>query len=282
MYIAHLTDTHIVPPGALLNNMIDSAAQLRSVIDQINILSPKADAVIVSGDLVNDATDAAYDHLLTLLAELKAPYFLIPGNHDDRSKMSALFGGREFFPVTEGFAQYSVDRFKVRLIGLDSTGIGREQPEFCDTRAQWLRSALLEQPDKPTLLFIHHPPITTGVGFFDEVAETGWSDPLRKIVEQFDCVELIACGHVHTHISGSCGGKNTVAAIGSASTLVSEIGEDRPPALIEEPGQLLVHYWTGDTMITHARPPMPTSPDARIDKLAGMSWDDLKTLWRSK
>lgn len=282
MHIAHLTDTHIVEPGALLNGMIDSAAQLKAAIDHVNALSPKADAVIVSGDLVNEPDDKAYEHLLDLLSDLQSPYFLIPGNHDDRSKMMEMFGGRDFFPVTDGFAQYAIDSFDVRLIGLDSTGIGKEKPEFCETRAAWLQSELQQKPDTPTLLFIHHPPMRTGIGFYDEVADADWADRLQNIVSQADCVQLIACGHVHSHISGRCGGRNTVAAIGSASTLVSEIGEDRPPSLIQEPGQLLMHYWTGEAMVTHACRPMPASPEARIDRLAKMSWDDLKTLWRSK
>jgi len=282
MHIAHLTDTHIVEPGELLNGLIDSGAQLQSAIDHINTLSPKADAVIVSGDLVNDPSEAAYEHLLSLLSHLKSPYFLIPGNHDDRSKMIAMFGGRDFFPVTDGFAQYAIDSFDVRLIGLDSTGIGKEKPEFCDTRAAWLRTTLQQKPDTPTLLFIHHPPIRTGVGFYDEVADADWADGLQDLVAQSDCVQLIACGHIHSHISGRCGGRNLVAAVGSASTLVSEIGEDRPPSLIQEPGQLLVHYWNGEAMLTHACRPMPVSPDARIDRLAKMPWDDLKALWRSK
>ena len=281
MQIAHLTDTHIVPDGDLLNGMIDSAAQLRSAIAHINALSPPADAVIVSGDLVNDANDEAYENLLTILATLTAPYFVIPGNHDDRSKMTALFGGTDFFPVTEGFAHYAIESFELRLIGLDSTEIGKERPEFCETRAAWLEAKLQEQPDKPTLLFIHHPPMITGVGFYDEVADPGWAARLDQIISRTDCIRLIACGHVHSHVSGTCGGKPVVSAIGSASTLVSEIGADRPPALIKEPGPLLVHYWTGQTMVTHACRPMPASPDARIDVLAGMSWDDLKALWRS-
>jgi len=282
MHIAHLTDTHIVEPGTLLNGLIDSAAQLRAAIDHINKLSPKADAVIVSGDLVNEPNESAYQHLLSLLDNLNNPYFLIPGNHDDRSKMMEMFGGREFFPVTEGFAQYTIDSFDVRLIGLDSTGIGKEKPEFCAARAAWLQDALGQKPDTPTLLFIHHPPMRTGVGFYDEVADAGWADGLQEIVAEADCVQLIACGHVHSHVSGRCGGRHTVAAVGSASTLVSEIGEDSPPSLIQEPGQLLVHYWNGETMVSHACRPMPDSADARIDRLAKMSWDDLKTLWRSK
>ena len=279
MHIAHLTDTHIVPKGDLLNGTIDTGARLAQAVTFINNLSPKADAVLVCGDLVNEADQASYDHLLDLLAPLNTPHFLIPGNHDDRVLMQSLFGGKPFFPVTQGFAQYVVDEFPVRLIALDSTIIGKERPDFCDARAAWLKDTLAQDKSKPTLAMIHHPPIYTGIGFYDQIAPQGWTSSLHELITAHDNVKLVACGHVHSFVNGHIGNTRVSSAAGSAFLLGSEIGEDAAPWLIDRPGDVLIHYWTGSDILTVSCSMEPRDEAARIDKLAGMTWRELKDKW---
>lgn len=68
-------------------------AYLRAVVDKINSLAP--DFICFTGDLVEDAT--FLDETLELLAELRAPLFGVPGNHDYWSRIS-------FVPVRQCFA----------------------------------------------------------------------------------------------------------------------------------------------------------------------------------
>ena len=229
MHIAHLTDTHIVPKGDLLNGTIDTGARLTQAVTFINNLSPKADAVLVCGDLVNEADQASYDHLLELLAPLNSPHFLIPGNHDDRTVMQDLFGGAPFFPVTEGFAQYVVDDFPVRLIALDSTIIGKERPDYCDARAAWLKDTLAQDKNTPTLAMIHHPPIYTGIGFYDQIAPQGWTKSLHELIAAHDNVKLVACGHVHSFVNGQIGQARVSSAAGLLFCWAQKLAKMPPP-----------------------------------------------------
>src|SRR3954453_5341294 len=82
--IVQLSDTHIRKPGDLAEGRVDTAAALARAVAGGNALPQPADAVIVTGDLVDSGKPAQYQHLRALLAPLAGPVYLLPGNHDDR------------------------------------------------------------------------------------------------------------------------------------------------------------------------------------------------------
>jgi Icc protein len=86
-------------------------------------MRPQPDAVLVSGDLAENASDAEYELVRDLLAPLKAPLYVLPGNHDDRRALHRHFGvpGAGGDPV-----QYSVDLGALRLVVLDTTRPGAD------------------------------------------------------------------------------------------------------------------------------------------------------------
>src|SRR3954451_23576679 len=87
--LAQISDLHIVQHGETLSRIIDTATHLKKAVARINHLTPQPDAVLITGDLTNDGTEEQYQHLRELLAPLKVPFYVIPGNHDDREAMRA-------------------------------------------------------------------------------------------------------------------------------------------------------------------------------------------------
>jgi 3',5'-cyclic-AMP phosphodiesterase len=85
-----LTDTHFVPRGCMLYGL-DPAQRLSAAIETINDDQLDIDFVIVTGDLAHNGERAAYEHLRTVLAELRAPVILMLGNHDSRLEFRAAF-----------------------------------------------------------------------------------------------------------------------------------------------------------------------------------------------
>lgn len=90
MIIAQITDCHVAPPGALVGR-VDTSSTLRRTVEHLNTMVPLPDVVLVTGDLANDGLQVEYDRIGEILAGLNMPMFVVPGNHDDRTRLRALF-----------------------------------------------------------------------------------------------------------------------------------------------------------------------------------------------
>ena len=195
MLIAQISDTHILLPES-----DHPAASLRgdclrrSVVD-INRQRP--DAVIFTGDTVQHGQPGEYAVLRELLAPLEAPLYLIPGNRDDTEALRAAFGDFAYLPETGDFLHYAIDEHEVRLVGIDSTLSGERKGRFCAARQAWLDGTLSEQPEQPTLLFIHHPPFDVGDHYVGGYRQQEEAEALEQIVARHSQVVGLLCGHVH-------------------------------------------------------------------------------------
>jgi 3',5'-cyclic AMP phosphodiesterase CpdA len=119
MIIAQITDTHLLPEGRKLANLIDTSAQLQAAVARLNGLSTPADAVLVTGDLADDGSPESYAALRERLGALDSPFYLIPGNHDRRQALVEAFPDHAYLPRT-GFLQYAIEDHAVRLVALDT------------------------------------------------------------------------------------------------------------------------------------------------------------------
>jgi len=94
MLLAQISDLHIKQPGALAYRRVDTAASLARTIARLNALTPRPDAVLMTGDLVDHGSVEEYRHLKTLLDMLEIPYWLLIGNHDAREPLREVFAER--------------------------------------------------------------------------------------------------------------------------------------------------------------------------------------------
>ena len=127
------------------------------------------DAVIASGDLTDCGLVEEYELLRDCLKPLPMPVYLIPGNHDRRENMRLVFGGDGYLPMNGEYLHYTVEDLPLRLIGLDTVVPGKGHGEMDAPRLDWLKARLDEQPDRPTLIFMHHPPFPTGLQHMDSI-----------------------------------------------------------------------------------------------------------------
>src|SRR4051812_22246666 len=162
MLIAQLTDLHILPPGRLAQGRIDPAACLSRAVAALARLDPQPDLALLTGDLVDGGRPEEYGLLKELLAPMPCPYFVIPGNHDDRGALTDAFRKARYLPRDGGFLDYAVEDWPVRLIGLDTLVPGEDGGALSAARLGWLDALLAGQPRRPTVLFLHHPPFATG------------------------------------------------------------------------------------------------------------------------
>src|SRR5262245_54595008 len=130
MLVAQITDTHITPPGTLFMGIVDTAAALARAVAALNRLDPLPDLLVLTGDLAESGKPEEYAHLRSLLPPLRMPVFAIPGNHDAREPMRAAFAGDGYLP-RQGFLNYVIDDYPLRIIGLDTLVPGEGGGDLC-------------------------------------------------------------------------------------------------------------------------------------------------------
>ena len=128
---------------------------------------------------------------------MEAPLYLIPGNRDDNSTLRTAFADRGYLPEEGGFLHYTVEDHPLRLVAIDSTLSGERMGVFCPARAAWLDATLRQQPERPTLLFIHHPPFDIGDHYVGGYRRPGEAAALGDVVSRHAQVRGLLCGHVH-------------------------------------------------------------------------------------
>jgi len=251
MLIAQISDMHVKPPGQQLYDRIDTAGYLERAVAHLLTLDLAPDIVIATGDLINDGTLAEYERLRRLLAPLPMPIYVIPGNHDARDTLRAGFADHAYLPKS-GFLQYAIEGLPVRLLALDTLVPGKGHGGLCDERLDWLEARLNEQTDKPTAIFMHHPPFACGIEAVDKEGLREGRSRLAELVRRHDNVERIMCGHVHRPIQMRWAGTMASIAPSTAHQATLDLHEGASLSMMMEPPGIALHYWTPAAgLVTH-------------------------------
>ncbi|WP_114950858.1 phosphodiesterase [Sphingosinicella terrae] len=253
MLIAQITDVHL---GFDPENPDEFNRQrLDATLQALRLLSPRPDLLLVTGDIVNDGDDAqSYQRYRDAIADLPFPVFPLMGNHDSRDPFRALFPD---LPTADGFIQYAVEDFPLRILALDTLEVGRHGGGFCETRAAWLRARLDEAPDRPTLIALHHPPVATGIGWLTENPDADWVRRLETVISGRSNIVAMVAGHVHRQIITGWGGTTLIVCSSTAPQVALDLrpidpeAPDERPMIIAEPPSYALHLWDGRQLTTH-------------------------------
>jgi len=237
--IAQITDLHVTTEKDPLNQRRNEA-RLRQVLNTIHGLRPRPVAIIASGDLVDRGEPEEYDELKRVMADCEIPVFYALGNHDDRKTFLQVFDGPDARVDENGFVQYAVDFGPVRVVVCDTLE-GPNDGDYDPLRADWLARTLDAEPDKPTAVILHHPPIPSGIRWMDPDPESEWIKRLHDVLHGRRQVKMLMCGHIHRAFSGVFAGHSLCAAPATSIQLtldLTEVDMHRPDGreiLVEEP-----------------------------------------------
>ncbi|HEY9027947.1 MAG TPA: phosphodiesterase [Burkholderiaceae bacterium] len=241
MLIGHLSDPHVRPRGEMYQGVVDSNHGLREAIDHLLQMDRRPDLVLVTGDLVDEGRPEEYEVARELLDALGLPYFVIPGNHDDRENFRAAFADLGYLPG-QGPLHYCVDSHPVRIVGLDSCVPGAHHGHIDAAGLRWLSGVLASNGAQPTIVMLHHPPFTCGIPYMDAYRYLD-PGPLAAVLERHANIELVLCGHVHRPMLRRWA--NTVACACPSTT--TEIDLRLQPAAAPSshagPRGVMLHLW---------------------------------------
>ncbi|GAA5068242.1 metallophosphoesterase [Nocardia callitridis] len=207
-----------LPPGVRQDPALPPYPEvmLDALLDDLRRPDRAADRLLLAGDLTAEASSAdsrAVRAKLDRWGALGSDYFVVRGNHDRPHTDSDYAGcapaprdhhdcwAEEFTPRQELIEQ---DMGGLRVLGLDTSDLdgsgGRiERPQF-----DVLRERLRAEPDRPTLVFGHHPVTVesgltnpAGPGF---VLDRTDSAELQALYERSPGVFLQHSGHTHRNL----------------------------------------------------------------------------------
>ena len=246
MILVQITDSHIEAAGVLTYGTFDAAASLAKVVDAINALDPQPDLVVHTGDLVHHGAPAQYSSARAILDGLKAPYIVLPGNHDAREGFAAAFADTAWLPEGGGFLHYVVEGFPLRLVCLDTVIPGVAYGKLCAERLAWLDAQLAAAPDRPTVIAMHHPPMDMGLTFSSMVGLAEGGGELAAILTRNPQVQRVICGHVHRPVTAMFGQRPVWAAPATCYQFAADISDEQLLALTREPPGYSMHLWLDD------------------------------------
>lgn len=246
--IVQLSDLHV---GADEDRAADHLAE---AVRSVGALDPAPAAVIVTGDVVNEPSVAAYERARELLAPLSMPVHVLAGNHDDPDLLGAALapevdaGGRMRVAVTCG---------DLRVVGCDTRVAGSEAGRLDDEELAWLDAQLAARPSVATIVAMHHPPVLTGIAEPDEIG-LPQSDrkALAVVVASHPQVQMIAVGHVHRTMTSSLGGCPVLLCPSTDVQLRLDLRRREAAAfvVVDEPPGFAVHVLVEGRVSSHVQP----------------------------
>jgi len=182
---------------------VQTWASFRAVLDLVRRQEEGFDYLVLSGDLAQDEAEKTYSMLREALGGWLDRCRIIPGNHDDRGHLRTVFP--ELFPNREGPLAFAQRCDGWWVIGLDSQIPGESGGRLDADQLGWLDAQLAMDPERPALLFVHHPPIPISVAWLDQIGLDGQVEFL-ELVKRSPQIKLICAGHVHQEFSGTVWG----------------------------------------------------------------------------
>jgi Icc protein len=190
--VVQLSDCHVAgAPGALYRGL-DAGRSLVRLAPVIRRWQP--DLLLLTGDVSEDASAAAYGRVSALLDSIGAPVLALPGNHDDPAVM------RRYFPRGPWGAPLLHGARGWQLVLLDSTAPGRIDGVLARSQLQGLKAGLQRSAADHVLVALHHQPVAIGSPWIDKYAldDSEW---LLGLLDREARLRGVVFGHVHQAIT---------------------------------------------------------------------------------
>jgi Icc protein len=257
MRIVHLADLHLTSSPSKPTHGVNPYSHLAAAVAAIRKQAPAPDLIVLGGDLTEDGEHANYQALLDLFKDLKVPVHTVLGNHD------SLVGFRKTVQPTRGPdfpGYYSFDLQGVHFAMLYTACTGKEFGRLEEKQLLWLNEDLHRNSQKQVLVFLHHPPFDTGVGWLDKLKLAN-ADGFWEIIPPYSR-NILGVFAAHLHLQHTCLYRGVVAATCPAVSFQFSGSADSPRGGLSEepPGFNLIDLAGGSLALRTVRFCPPKAP----------------------
>ena len=150
---------------------------------------------------------------------------------------------------------------------------GKGHGEMDAPRLNWLKARLDEQPDRPTMIFMHHPPFPTGLQHMDSINCRN-APAMAEILRGRSNIERVACGHHHRSIQIRWAGTIGSVSPSVAHQVVLDLKPHDDATFTMEPPGYHLHLWQPERRPDHPhrlhRPVQRAAPVPARSRLSGV------------
>ncbi|NBB92935.1 MAG: hypothetical protein GVY32_07195 [Gammaproteobacteria bacterium] len=207
--LLQLSDSHLSEDPQAEYRGQPADANLASLREAIKQLAP--DAIVLSGDISEDASTASYWRMGGFVRDLAPKIAWIPGNHDEREVMAGVFDelGFDAGPIV-GIGGW-------QLVLLDSAWSNRPEGELDEDR---LAPVDRMDAERPALVFVHHQPLPVGSSWIDKYPLVEPDRLWERLAGK--PLQAVAFGHVHQVFESE---RDGVACLSAPSTAANGLRE---------------------------------------------------------
>ena len=184
--------------GSNMGHIHDVPASIasRTLVDEINNLPFSVDFVLNTGDVMTDPDSVEeYQAVTDIYQHLKYPIYYMAGNHDLVPALRTLMPN---VTINQPTLDYVIEQNGARVICLDSSTHGVDHGGgLSDKQLAWFREQLAKAPQMPTVVAVHHPPLSMANEMLDVFGFHRGEELHAAIRESGSRVDAVLSGHIH-------------------------------------------------------------------------------------
>ena len=178
-----ISDCHIDDDKQVMG--VDTQAHLENVLDHIK--TQTFDALLISGDLTHNGTPSSYQLLKKSLSLIDQSTYVVPGNHDNKTNLSAAFNS----DLQGGFQLNDW-----QIITLDSVQTNKVSGFLDGDQIVFLENSINSSNAKHIIVCLHHPVVSMNSAWDDSLSLENPND-LFDVIGKYSKVRAVLCGHAH-------------------------------------------------------------------------------------
>jgi 3',5'-cyclic-AMP phosphodiesterase len=243
LLVAQLSDLHLfsTPEQTLLG--LQTTTSFAAILEALKQLPHPPDLILLTGDLAQDESSAAYEQIVQQLTPLNIPTYWLPGNHDHSPSMASILDQPPIYP------DKAFHKGGWQFLMLDSTVAQQVHGELSAQRLIQLEQQL-QANTNPTLIALHHPPVTIDSAWLDELGLQN-SEAFLAVIERHPHVKLVIFGHIHQQVEQH---RQGIAYLSTPSTCVQFAPHQQTFTLDEtQPGFRLLRLYPDGNFASEVR-----------------------------